>query len=77
MCSEYETLHFNVSFYVSMFHFFGFFGTILKYRGRKIKTCSKKNQNMLEAISKHARRDATETLNLKLKHPYAMFHLYN
>ncbi len=32
---------------------------------------------MLEAISKHARRDATETLNLKLKHPHTMFHLYN
>ncbi len=32
---------------------------------------------MLEAISKHARRDATETLNLKLKHPDAMFQLCN
>ena len=32
---------------------------------------------MLEAISKHARRDATETLKLKLKHPYAMFQFYN
>ena len=42
-----------------------------------MKTCSKKNQDMLEAISKHARRDATETLNLKLKHTYTMFHLYN
>ncbi len=32
---------------------------------------------MLEAISKHARRDASETLKLKLKHPYAMFQSYN
>ena len=32
---------------------------------------------MLEAISKHARRDATETLKLKLKHPRSMFQLYN
>ena len=32
---------------------------------------------MLEAIAKHARRDATETLKLKLKHPYSMFHLCN
>ena len=32
---------------------------------------------MLEAISKHARRDATETLKLKLKHPHSMFQLYN
>ena len=32
---------------------------------------------MLEEISKHARRDAAETLNLKLKHPHAMFQLYS
>lgn len=32
---------------------------------------------MLEEISKHARRDATETLKLKLKHPRSMFHPYN
>ena len=42
-----------------------------------MKTCSKENQNTLGAISKHARIDATETLNLKLKHPYAMFQLSN
>ncbi len=32
---------------------------------------------MLEEISKHARREATETLKLRLKHPHAMFHLCN
>ena len=32
---------------------------------------------MLGAIAKHARRDATETLNLKLKLPYVMFQSYN
>ena len=42
-----------------------------------MKTCSKKNQNMLEAISKHARRNASETLKLKMKHPYTMFQLCN
>ena len=76
MRSEDETLRFHVSFYVSMFHFWGG-GTILKYRGRKIKTCLKKNQNMLEEKSKYARRDAIETLKLKLKHPYVMFQLCN
>ena len=42
-----------------------------------MKTCSKKNQNMLEEISKHARRDVSETLKSKVKHLYAMFHLCN
>ena len=66
-----------------MFHFlfqcfiFWFFGTILKYRGGKIKTCLKRLQNMLEAIAKHARREASETLNLRLKHPYVMFQSCN
>ena len=32
---------------------------------------------MLGAIAKHARRDATETLKLKLKHPYSIFHICN
>ena len=32
---------------------------------------------MLEAIAKHARRNASETLKLKMKHPYAMFQLCN
>ena len=32
---------------------------------------------MLEAISKHGRRNASETLKLKMKHPYSMFHLRN
>ena len=40
-------------------------------------TLREKNQNMLEEISKHARRDATETLKLNLKHPHSMFQLYN
>ena len=67
----------------SMFHFifrcfiFRFFGTNSKLQGKKFKTCSKKNQNLLEAISKHARRDATETLKLRLKHPHAMFQSRN
>ena len=65
-----------VSFYVSMFHFL-VFRYKLKTSGRKMKTCSKKNQNMLEAISKHARRNASETLKLKMKHPYTMFQLCN
>ena len=66
-----------------MFHFmfqcfiFYFCSAFKKHRGRKIKTCSKKFQNMLGAIAKHARRDTTETLNLKLKLPYAMFQSYN
>ena len=32
---------------------------------------------MLEAIAKHARREASETLNLRLKHPYVMFQSCN
>ena len=32
---------------------------------------------MLEAIAKHTRRDATETLKLELKLPRSMFHPYN
>ena len=51
--------------------------TISKHARSDFKTCSKRFQNMLEAISKHARSDATETLNLKLKHPYVMFQLCN
>ena len=42
-----------------------------------MKTCSKKNENMLEAIAKHARSEASETLKLRLKHPYAMFQSCN
>ena len=49
MRSEDETLRFNVSFYVSMFHFL-----VFRY---KLKTSREKNQNMLEEKSKHARRD--------------------
>ena len=32
---------------------------------------------MLEAISKHGRRNASETLKLKVKHPCSMFHFRN
>ena len=32
---------------------------------------------MLEAISKHGRRNTSETLELKVKHPHPMFQSYN
>ena len=61
---------------VSMFHlmFQCFIFLVFRY---KIKTSRDKNQNLPEAISKHARSDASETLKLKLKHPHAMFQLCN
>ena len=49
MRSEDETLRLHVSFYVSMFHFL-----VFRYN---LKISREKKQNMLEAISKHARRD--------------------
>ena len=78
MHSADETLPSNVSFmFHFMFHFLGFSVLAKKHRGENIKTCSKKNQNMLEEISKHARRDAAETLKSKVKHPHTMFQPYN
>ena len=48
-----------------------------KHARRKFKTCSKKIQNMLKENSKHAQRETSETMKLRMKHPYPMFHLSN
>ena len=32
---------------------------------------------MLEENSKHAQRETSETMKLRMKHPYPMFHLSN
>ena len=73
--SRAETLAFNVSFLVSMFHFLFTIPLSKKLSGREIKPQWERFKTSMGEKSNPNGRNTTETLKSKMKHRMPMFHL--
>ena len=73
--SKDETLAFNVSFLVSMFHFLFTIPLSKKLSGREIKPQWERFKTSMGEKSNPNGRNTTETLKSKMKHRMPMFHL--